>query len=838
MVFCQRRSITIVVLEAQLSRRPYRRQNMAPLYARYVPPKQVPAAPVTEPTAVFESKSSRRNAEPIEDVKSDKKKRKRTEEEEVERKARKEQRKKQKSQDDQVVASLQDGTAKETGVSKPEQGKKRKRKSVEQSEKQADGITENVSADDGDSMNKHSRVLAKYQKAAQKSTAIEEERIEEDEEEQEPRELHDLVPLPQPPREPTPEYIPTFSALPEWLSHPLKVSAKETVSFDTFSLNSSTIAHLESKGYKSAFAVQTALIPRLLPHPYLTYVPPNDLCVSAPTGSGKTLGYMLPILENLRNLPGTKLRAIVVVPTRELVSQAHSVAAMCAAGSGLKIGTALGNQSMASEQEALIAKSMRYDPAEYERLMVKAKTRMAFDSEYEDEDLDEQEEALDEAFMHDAVRALPLHVPTYTSTVDVLICTPGRLVEHMNSTLGFLLDDLQWVVIDEADRLLDQSFQNCVQQINNSLDNPGVEKPWSRKLYDFQREVLQKRYVRKIILSATMTRDVSELSALRLRQPSMIVVTDGEKDGLDAATGAVNDQGFFELPAGLAESAVPVGDGAEKPLILLELLNSRVLPTKDTRMNGTSSADSDSDLDSDSASDSSDASSDSGRDSDDDNNGDSSSDSDSDSDSDSSSSSSSSSSEHSDVSMEDAAQAKPIVNGQPGAPMILVFGSSSEEASRLHHLISKIQPELHSTLLTKTSSKTPSSLLAKSNKPHLIVSTDRASRGLDLPHLTHVINYTIPRSVESYVHRVGRTARAGRVGQAWTLFKDNEARWFWNEIARTQSIKRNAALDRVKVSLSEEWKVGGSKRSKYEDVLRSMHDIVTQDPRQDTRPNR
>ncbi|GAB7341703.1 hypothetical protein MBLNU457_g0043t1 [Dothideomycetes sp. NU457] len=807
---------------------------MAPLYARYVPPKQVSAASVPEPSAVLKSKPASQDAQPLEVVKSDKKKRKRTEEEEMERKARKEQRKKQKPQDDQVEESPQEDVATvETSFSNSEQGKKRKRKTVYRSEKQADGTTEDASASDDEAMKKHTRVLAKYQKAAQKSTAMQEDGIAEDEEEQEPRELHDLVPLPQPPRAPTPEYVPAFSALPEWLSHPIKVSAKDTVSFDTFSLNSSTVAHLEAKGYKSAFAVQTALIPRLLPHPYLTYVPPNDLCVSAPTGSGKTLGYMLPILENLRNLPGTKLRAIIVVPTRELVLQAHNVATMCAAGSGLKIGTALGNQSLASEQEALIEKSMRYDPAEHERLMLKAKKRMDSDVEDDDEDLDEQEEALNEAFMHDAVRCLPLHVPTYTSAVDVLICTPGRLVEHMNSTLGFTLDDLQWLVIDEADRLLDQSFQNWVQQINNSLDNPGGEKPWRRKLYDFQREMLKKRYVRKIILSATMTRDVSELSALRLRLPSMIVVTEGgesdrTQDRLDAAVGATNDQGFFELPAGLAESAVPVGDGAEKPLILLELLNSRILRTKATPISGTSDADSDSDVDSDSSDTSSDSSSSS-----DDNDDDSESSSDSDSDSDSDSSSSSN--EDSDIAMKDAPQAKPVINGQSGAPMILVFGSSSEEASRLHHLISKIQPELDSILLTKTSSKTPSSLLSKSNKPRLIISTDRASRGLDLPHLTHVVNYTIPRSVESYVHRVGRTARAGRVGEAWTLFKDNEARWFWNEIARTQSIKRNATMDRVKMTLSEEWKVGGSKRSRYEDVLRSMHDIVTQNPRQDKR---
>ncbi|MGL5061265.1 MAG: helicase-related protein, partial [Microcoleus sp.] len=54
--------------------------------------------------------------------------------------------------------------------------------------------------------------------------------------------------------------------------------------------------------------------------------------------------------------------------------------------------------------------------------------------------------------------------------------------------------------------------------------------------------------------------------------------------------------------------------------------------------------------------------------------------------------------------------------------------------------------------------------------------TDIAARGLDVDHLTHVINYDLPDSVESYVHRIGRTGRAGREGTAITLIQPIDRR--------------------------------------------------------------
>jgi ATP-dependent RNA helicase DeaD len=64
----------------------------------------------------------------------------------------------------------------------------------------------------------------------------------------------------------------------------------------------------------------------------------------------------------------------------------------------------------------------------------------------------------------------------------------------------------------------------------------------------------------------------------------------------------------------------------------------------------------------------------------------------------------------------------------------------------------------------------------KSKEVELLVATDVAARGLDIDHLSHVVNYDLPTSPEVYVHRIGRTGRAGREGVAITLAEPREAR--------------------------------------------------------------
>lgn len=76
----------------------------------------------------------------------------------------------------------------------------------------------------------------------------------------------------------------------------------------------------------------------------------------------------------------------------------------------------------------------------------------------------------------------------------------------------------------------------------------------------------------------------------------------------------------------------------------------------------------------------------------------------------------------------------------------------------------------------------------RTGKFRVMVATDVAARGLDVPHIAHVINYDLPKMVEDYVHRIGRTARAGAVGEAVCLIS-NEDRGLWNRIARSCNLE-------------------------------------------------
>ena len=66
----------------------------------------------------------------------------------------------------------------------------------------------------------------------------------------------------------------------------------------------------------------------------------------------------------------------------------------------------------------------------------------------------------------------------------------------------------------------------------------------------------------------------------------------------------------------------------------------------------------------------------------------------------------------------------------------------------------------------------------RSNRIQVLVATDVASRGIDVPGLSHVINYDLPRTAEDYTHRIGRTGRAGSTGVAITFVQNNERHKF------------------------------------------------------------
>ena len=577
-------------------------------------------------------------------------------------------------------------------------------------------------------------------------------------------EVHGLVPIPQPEQRLHNDTKTKGSALPDWLAHPTVARSSDTLSLDNFAIHPTTLGSLQKKGYKDAFAVQATVLPLLMPGPNRYN---GDICISAATGSGKTLAYALPLIENLRDRPTKKLRGLVVVPTRELVAQARSYLEVCASGSKLQIGTAVGSKSIQEEQDHLVGQGQRYDPEAYQ-------------AELEMEN-DEIEDLMDwdfESLTGKGNKASHLinYVNEYTSKVDILICTPGRLVDHMRSTKGFTLEHIQWLVIDEADRLLDESFQEWVDIIMPALAFQAPLNPIDQHLEHMFRRFNQ-RTVRKIVLSATMTKDIGKITALQLRRPKMVLLETHQQSSRtgDAHSAEKLDEGLerdIQLPSTLVEIAMPIANAEEKPLHLIHLLENitgaakgidRHSQLSEHRSKSPSIISEEAPEDTDSNFNTT-----------------------------STSSISSSNSSRPNAPDIDAKRKEPTDG-------ILLFTSNNESALRLARLLTLLRPGWSPIIRTLTKSTTSTSArkaISRFNtnthqgKGFIIIASDRASRGLDLPGLAHVINYEMPPSVTSYVHRVGRTARAGRDGVATTLVAHHEARWFWNDIARNKGIGR------------------------------------------------
>jgi superfamily II DNA/RNA helicase len=79
-------------------------------------------------------------------------------------------------------------------------------------------------------------------------------------------------------------------------------------------------------------------------------------------------------------------------------------------------------------------------------------------------------------------------------------------------------------------------------------------------------------------------------------------------------------------------------------------------------------------------------------------------------------------------------------------------------------------------------------------RTRILVATNVAARGLDIPDVSHVVNYDLPEDTDTYVHRIGRTARAGKTGIAATLVGEAEFKEF-GRITRSLPVKvREARL--------------------------------------------
>ena len=111
----------------------------------------------------------------------------------------------------------------------------------------------------------------------------------------------------------------------------------------------------------------------------------------------------------------------------------------------------------------------------------------------------------------------------------------------------------------------------------------------------------------------------------------------------------------------------------------------------------------------------------------------------------------------------------------------------------------------------------------RNNRFQILVATDVAARGLDIPHIEHVINYDIPQNPEDYIHRIGRTARAGAKGSALTfLTPGDQKNWYLVE----KLINPDAEKPKRKTD---------SRRKKVKKSFRKFHKMTFKSSRKKTK---
>jgi ATP-dependent RNA helicase DDX51/DBP6 len=215
---------------------------------------------------------------------------------------------------------------------------------------------------------------------------------------------------------------------------PISVSA----SVNEWKVDSQFSDILMADGITQFSVVQRLVIPSLLRFNERKCIVPRDICVSAPTGSGKTIAYALPIMQTLyqqlqqhreSGMP-VRLRALVLLPSRELAAQVFRVFCRLSKNNIVKVALASGQKPFEEEQRQLTGNYY----ADARKVLLSS---------------------IDLSFITSNRKYYQEPPCSHgNSTVDILVCTPGRLLEHLQHTIGFTLQHLRFLVLDEADTLL------------------------------------------------------------------------------------------------------------------------------------------------------------------------------------------------------------------------------------------------------------------------------------------------------------------------------------------------------------------------------------------------
>lgn len=357
----------------------------------------------------------------------------------------------------------------------------------------------------------------------------------------------------------------------------------------------------------------------------------SDILGAAKTGSGKTLAFLIPVLDNLYRKKWTELDglgALILSPTRELAIQIFEVLRKIGRHHTFSAGLVIGGKSLQEERERL-------------------------------------------------------------GRMNILVCTPGRMLQHMDQTAMFAIGNLQILVLDEADRIMDMGFQGTVDAIVEHLPK--------------ERQTL--------LFSATQTRKVSDLARLSLKDPEYV---------------SVHEAAFSATPSTLEQHYI-VTTLPEKVNTLWSFikanLKSKIL-----------------------------------------------------------------------VFLSSGKQVRFVYESfrhlQPGIPLLHLHGRQGQTA-RLD--------------ITSKFSATKNSCL---------FATDLVARGLDFPAVDWVIQLDCPEDADTYIHRVGRTARYERQGRAVLFLEPSEEHGMLRRLAQ-----RKVPIERINV-----------RQQKQQNISNQLQNMCFKDP--------
>ncbi|KAL3872229.1 hypothetical protein ACJMK2_040165 [Sinanodonta woodiana] len=390
------------------------------------------------------------------------------------------------------------------------------------------------------------------------------------------------------------------------------------------------ISSLTQQGFKQLTTVQMMAIPHLLLG--------KDALIKSQTGSGKTLAFSIPIVHRLQEItPHIKRTdgplAVIIVPTRELALQSfETFQKLVKPFSWIVPGYLMGGEKRKAE---------------------KARIRKG---------------------------------------INILVCTPGRLIDHIQHTNSLALDKVKYLVLDEADRLLDLGYEKDVSQIIAALHKPDPQE-----------------HHQTVLISATLTPGVERLAGMSLQNPERIYASPEEnnrnkKDDFVTQDSAKSD---FVIPVNLKQHFVITPCKLRLVTLLSFILGEKKSKKKPCKMVVF-------------------------------------------------------------FSTQDSVQFH---------YKLLKFLSSTKNSNDKDDInvddFSQLQIfQLHGQMDQKE--RTTEFQKFSKTRSGVLLCTDVASRGLDLPNVEWIVQYTTLGSTTDYIHRVGRTARVGSMGNALLFLMPSE----------------------------------------------------------------